>query len=184
MKIAFVGPPAVGKDAVSDYIAQKFSLKHISSGNIIRDYVKNNNLGNIDRDNLRIIANKMRTEFGGDILVQIALEESPDNLILSGLRSIDEVNTFKKHGGKIICITAPLQKRYELAKIRKRIDDNISLENFKISEEKEYSNPDKNSQNVQRVIEMADIEIINDSSLEELFDKATKIIDNIKSVDK
>lgn len=184
MKIAFVGPPAVGKDAVSDFIAQKYSLRHISSGDIVRDYVKRNNLGSLDRDNLRIVANKMRTELGGDILVQIALKETSNNLVLSGLRSIDEVITFKNNGGKIICITAPLEKRYELAKIRRRIDDNISLENFRISEEKEYSNPDKNSQNVQRVIEMADIVITNDGSLKNLFDKTSEVIDNIKSVDK
>lgn len=179
MKIAFVGPPAVGKDAVSDFIAQKYSLKHISSGDIVRNYVKENNLGDIDRGNLRVIANKMRTEFGGDVLVQIALKQSPDNLILSGLRSIDEVMTFKRNGGKVISITAPMVKRYELAKIRGRIDDNVSFEDFKLSEEKENSNPDKNSQNVQKVIEMADIEIINDGSLDELFDKTSKVIANI-----
>ncbi len=184
MKIAFVGPPAVGKDAVSDYIAQKFSLRHISSGNIVRNYTKENNLGSFDRDNLRVVANKMRTEFGGDILVQIALQECPDDLVLSGLRSIDEVTTFKKNGGRIICITAPLAKRYELAKIRGRIGDNVSFEEFRLSEEKEYLNPDKNTQNVKQDIEMADTVIVNDSGLEELFNKTYKIIADIKAGDK
>lgn len=181
MKIAFVGLPAVGKDVVSDYIAKKYSLKHISSGDIVRDYVKTNNLGGLERENLRIVANKMRSKFGGDILVKIAFEKSADNIVLSGLRSIEEINTFKKFGGKVISINAPLKTRYELAKIRRRIDDNISFKEFKKNEGKEYSNLDINSQNIYKVIQMADDKIINDGSLQELLIKSEKIVNNYKS---
>lgn len=171
MKIAFVGPAAVGKDVASEYIAKKFNLAHIPTGDIVRDYVTKNNLGTLDRANVRIIAKKMRDEQGGDILVKIALEKNPDNVVLSGLRAVDEIHTLKSVGGKIIALNAPMEKRYEWAKIRGRIGDHISFEDFKAIEEKEYADKDKNSQNVAPVMALADFEIMNDSDLESLFKK-------------
>lgn len=176
MKLAFVGPPAVGKDAVSEYIEKKYKINHISSGDIVRAYVKENNLGTLERENLQKVANQLRTERGGDILVKIALEKADGNLIISGLRTIDEVLTFKKVGGIIITITAPLEKRYILAKLRGRIGENVSMEEFMRIEETEQSNADKNSQNVGKVISMADITISNDGTLEDLYKKCDEVI--------
>ena len=136
MKIAFVGPPAVGKDAVSDHVAEKFKLTHVSSGDIIRQYVVENNLGGLERENVSKVANKLRAEKGGDILIKIALEKITDNLILSGLRAIDEVETFKKLGGKVIAITAPLKNRFEFANNRGGSGHNVSLEEFKKIEDR------------------------------------------------
>ncbi len=177
MKLAFVGPPAVGKDTVSNYIEQKYRLVHISSGDIVR---QEHNLGELDRKNLQIIANKLRSEKGGDILVRMAFEKAPDNLILSGLRAIDEIVTFKKLGGIVIVITAPLENRYEFAKIRGRIGDDISIEAFKEIEKGEQINIDRNGQNVDKVISMADIEIVNDGTLDDLYRKCDEVIEKLK----
>ena len=179
MKIAFVGPIAVGKDAVSNYIEQKYKLTHISSGDTLRNYVLENNLGSLDRKNLQINANKLREERGGDILIKIIFEKVTDNIIVSGLRAIEEVETFKKLGGIVIAITAPIEQRYKLAQIRGRIDDHISFEEFKRIEDQENTNDSHKAQNLSKVIAMADFEVINDSSLEELFKKCDKTISQI-----
>ncbi|MEK7464008.1 MAG: AAA family ATPase [Patescibacteria group bacterium] len=171
MKIAFVGPAAVGKDVASDYIAKKFNLAHIPTGDIVREYMTKNNLGELDRANVRIIAKKMRDEQGGDIFVRIALKDNPDDVVLSGLRAVDEIYTLKKLGGKVIALDAPTEKRFEWAKIRGRIGDHISFEEFKAIEKKEYENKDKNGQNVARVMALADFQVMNDSDLESLFKK-------------
>ncbi len=181
MKLAFVGPPAVGKDAVANYIEQKFGLTHISSGDLIRNYVKEHNLGELDRKNLQTVGNKLRAEQGGDVLVRIALEKVKENLIISGLRAIDEVKTFKKNGGKIISINAPLQRRYELGKLRGRIGDTVSFEDFKKIEEEERNNTDRNGQNVDRVMAMADVEIENDGTLEDLFKKCDQVVEKLRN---
>ena len=180
MKLAFVGQPAVGKDALAIHIEKKFNLTHVSSGDIIRDYVRKNNLGELDRKNLQIIGNKLRTERGGDVLVRMALEQNPDNVVISGLRAIDEVETFKRLGGTIIVVTAPIEKRFEWAKARGRIDDNTSFEDFKKIEDDEKVNIDRNGQNVDKVIAMADIEIVNNGSLEDLFRISEETIRNLK----
>lgn len=181
MKLAFVGQPAVGKDAVANYIEQKYKLTHISSGDLVRDYVKKNNLGGLDRKNLQKVANELRTKNGGDFLVKVALEKNRDDIIISGLRAIDEVSTFKAMGGKIIVITAPINKRYEWAKMRRRIGDDVSFNDFKKIEEIEKVNIDRNGQNVDQVVSMADIEIVNDGTLEELFRKCDEVVNQIKN---
>lgn len=181
MKLAFVGPPAVGKDAVANYIEEKYKLTHISSGNLVRDYIKKNNLGELDRKNLQTVANKLRNERGGDVLVRMAFDMVQDNMILSGLRAIDEAETFKKLGGIIISITAPVERRYELGKIRGRIGDNISLTDFIKIENEEQASADRNSQNVEKVISMADMEIVNDGTLEDLFSKSDELMKKINN---
>lgn len=182
MKIAFVGPPAVGKDVVSEYLSRKYSIKHISSGDIIRKYILKNKLGKLDRKNLQITGNKLRKEFGGDVLVKMAIEESgisgDNSLILSGLRAIDEVETFKNLGGKVIAIIAPIEQRYSLAKKRGRIDENISFEEFKKIEDEENLGQDRESQNVSKVISMADMTVVNDGTLEELYEKCERVYES------
>jgi adenylate kinase len=176
MKLAFVGPPAVGKDAASNYIAEKYKLVHISSGDIIRQYVNKNNLGSLDRKNLQKVANTLRNEKGGDILIRIAMQNNKDNLILSGLRAIDEVESFKRFGGIVISISAPLEKRYKMAKMRGRIDDHTSLADFEKLEQEERVSTNRNSQNVDAVVAMADINISNDGDLSDLFKKCDAIM--------
>jgi dephospho-CoA kinase len=181
MKLAFVGPPAVGKDAVSAYVEEKYSLEHISSSDLVRKHITLNNLGGLDRPNMQMVANKLRKEQGGDILVRIAMEKAGDDVIVSGLRAIDEIKTFKKMGGTVITISAPFERRYELAKLRNRIGDGVSLEEFRRIETDEKVNIDKNGQNVDEVVKMADIEIVNDGTLEDLYRKCDEVIKSLRS---
>jgi dephospho-CoA kinase len=131
MSLAFVGHAAVGKDTLSDYVSQKLNLPNVSAGNLIRDYVLENNLGSLERENLKNVGNKLRALYGGDYLVKLATERYPGDLVMSGLRAVDEVQTFKLLGGIIIAITAPAELRYEHAKVRNRIDDTVSFEEWK-----------------------------------------------------
>ena len=46
MRCCFMGPPGVGKGTQASFIAQKYGLKHISTGNLLREAVrKNSRLG-------------------------------------------------------------------------------------------------------------------------------------------
>jgi dephospho-CoA kinase len=179
MKIAFVGHAAVGKDTLSDYTALKLGLVNISSGNLIRDYVRLHNLGSMDRENLINVGNNLRHEHGGDYLVRLAFEKQKDNVIISGLRTIDEVTTFKNNGGIIIAVTAGDQKRYKLAQIRKRIGDEMAFAEWHAVEMKEYSSTDNKMQNLEGVIALADFQIENTGSLGELYQKCDRVLAQI-----
>ncbi len=180
MKLAFVGHPVGGKDTAAEYVAKKYSLHHISSSDLIRDYITKNNLGTLDRPNVHKHANELRAKHGGDYLVRVAFEKTKENLIVSGLRAIDEVETFKKLGGTVIAVVAPMERRYEFSKKRGRIGDEVTFEDFKKIEEEENESKDRNGQNVGKVIEMADIVIENNGTLEDLFLKCEEVVKKLQ----
>jgi dephospho-CoA kinase len=167
---------ALEKDTAAEYVAKKFSLHHISSGDLVRDYITKNNLGGLDRPNVHKYAIELRNKFGGDYLVRVAFEKTKENLIVSGLRAIDEVETFKRLGGIVIAVVAPMERRYEFSKKRGRIGDDVTFEDFKKIEEEENESKDRNGQNVKKAIEMANIVIENDGTLEDLFLKCEKVV--------
>jgi cytidylate kinase len=169
MKIALVGPGAAGKDTLSEFAATEFDLKHVSCGDMLRFYVVENNLGTPDRLTLRSVATHLRAEKGADYLVRKAIEMHPDGLVLSGLRAAAEAETFKKLGGTIISVTAPMDKRFEWVKKRQDIDSNMTYEQFLERDAAESSNPDPNAPNITAVMAHADMHIENDSDKEVLF---------------
>jgi dephospho-CoA kinase len=181
MKIAFVGHAAVGKDTLSDYTALKLNIPHISCGDLVRDYVLKNNKGSLERENLINAGNELRAKFGGDYLVKVALEKNHDNVVISGIRTIDEVSTFKKNGGIVVVVTAPDRRRYELGLIRNRIDDSVTFEEWMHKQEGDLHNTKTYKQNVGAVIAHADYSIENSGTLDDLYKKCDELLAKIKS---
>jgi dephospho-CoA kinase len=180
MKLAFVGHAAVGKDTLADYVSAKLSLTNVSSGNLIRNYVLENKLGNLDRENLQKVGNELRTQHGGDYLVRLAFEKNHENIIMSGLRTLDEVETFKSLGGKVIAVIATPERRYELVQIRKRVGDDVTFAEWHAKEMSEYSNNDHAKQNIEGVIALADYIIENTGTLGELFQDCDVVLAQIQ----
>ncbi|HRH26334.1 MAG TPA: nucleoside monophosphate kinase [Candidatus Paceibacterota bacterium] len=181
MKIALVGPGGAGKDTLSEFAAAEFDLKHVSCGDMLRYHVVENNLGTPDRLTLRVVATHLRAEKGADYLVRKAIEMHPDGLVLSGLRAAAEAEAFKKLGGTIISVTAPMEKRFEWVRKRPDIDNEMSYEKFLERDTIESSNPDPNAPNIAAVMSHADIHINNDSDKETLFLKFRQAMSSLLS---
>lgn len=180
MKIAFVGHAAVGKDTLADYVSTKYALTNVSSGDLIRAYVTEHNLGSLERENLKKVGNELRAQHGSDYLVRLAVEKHPDNVIVSGLRTIGEVETFKSLGGVVIAVIASPRRRYELAQLRGRIDDTFTFEEWHAHELSEYTNQDHAKQNIEGVIALADYHIENTGTLDELYQKCDEVLVKIE----
>ena len=178
IRLGVVGQPSSGKDTVAEYIREHYGFTHLSTGDIIRKYVQDNNLGELTRPLLRDVGNQLRKEHGSDYLVQLALKDSHPRLIISGIRSVGEAETLKKNGGKLINIDVPIEKRYEWATARRRDTDHISFEEFKNQQLAEETN-DTYAQNVQLVIPMADYTLENFGTLEELYKKIDELMTKI-----
>lgn len=180
MKIAFVGHAAVGKDTLSDYASVKLGLAAVSSGDLVRQYILKNNLGGLERENVRKTVNMLRATKGGDYLVKEILERHPDNVVITGLRALDEVTTFKERGGVVIAVTAPPERRYELAKNRNRIDDTVTYKEWLQAEQGDDHNAQSNQGNVSAVIGMADYHIENLGTLDDLYQKCDELLNHLK----
>lgn len=178
MKIAFVGHAAVGKDTLAEYVSKKLSIPTVSSSDFIRAHIKENNLGGLDRENLKKVVNELRAKHGGDHLVHLALKMYPEKIILTGLRAVDEVTTFKNKNGIVIAVTASAETRYQLAVSRNRIGESVTFEEWLRAQAGDDNNKDTREGNVSAVIEMAHHKIENESSLSDLFSKCDQILES------
>lgn len=174
MIIGVVGTFAAGKDTVARYL-EELGFNHISSGDVVRQYILDNDLGGLERDNLRIVANRVRAERGSEFFVREALKSSERPLAISGLRTSGEIEAVKDQGGIIIAVDAPINRRYEWAKARGRVDDSITPEKFKELEMAEESDKTTDCQ-ISTVMSMRDFDVANDGSLAELHSQIDEVL--------
>lgn len=164
--LAIVGRQGSGKDTVASYLVHKYSFAHISSGDVLRKYVRDNNLGKTDRDNLQHIVTELRASRGNDILIKSILDDPPSQrLIISGLRHPDEVKLIRKHHGRVLAVVADPDIRYKRSVKRQREGDEIEFDEFKRLEEREKEGK---IWRVDDIIAQADMVVQNGGRLDDL----------------
>jgi dephospho-CoA kinase len=62
------------------------------------------------------------------------------------------------------------------------VTDHLTYEEFIETEEKEMNSQDKGKQNLMKCIEMADIVILNNGTIEDLREKVKTYLESIKSI--
>ncbi len=129
---------------------------------------------------MRELANELRATYGPAYIVEqlyLQAEKEGKDAIIESVRAIGEVETLKKHQNfLLLAIDANQETRYKRAIKRGSETDNISREQFQMQEQAEIANLDPNKQNIAKCIEMADIMIINNGSLEEFYQQIAEKI--------
>ncbi len=177
--IGITGTFSSGKDTVAEYLAKK-GFFHLSLSDLVREECQKRKQYT-SRDDLIKVANELRQNYGPGILAKIAKERIKDKekIVISSIRNPAEVEELKKEGCFfLLAIDAPIKLRYQRAKKRGRIDDTVTFEKFKKQEEFERKG-NQFQQQLDKVILMADYTIINDKTLEELYQKIDKILNKI-----
>ena len=167
--IGLVGEPSGGKDAAAMYLVEKYDFVHVSTGDLVRDYIRDNNLGNLSRKNLNRVATKLREQFGPDYLATTAMQNTKVNrVVISGLRTVAEVHSLQLNKAVILCVNANIKTRYKRAKLRGRIGEHIDFDTFKRIQKSEEKAQSPDEPNVDAVISIADESIQNDGTLDQL----------------
>ena len=175
MIIGVTGTFAAGKDTVSEYLQQK-GFFHFSLSDAIRAEADKRGLPK-DRDTLVDLGNELRQTLGNDILARRAVEAAPGGkAVFTSIRNPDEVTFLKTQPGFVLInVDAPIETRYERIVERKRESDMVDFETFKAQEEKEKTGTGS-QQNLSGVAAMADYQVINDGTKEELYKKIDAIL--------
>ncbi len=171
--IGITGTSGAGKGTVVEYLVNKLKFRHYSVGDYLIEEIKKRGL-EANRDNQREIANEIRTLKGPDFITQELFkiaESKQENAIIESIRNPKEVDFIKSKGGKMLAVTADQKIRFERIKLRQSEKDNVTFEEFQKQEEKEFQNTDLNAQNLPKCIEMSDIIITNNESLEKLYEQ-------------
>lgn len=177
--IGITGTFSSGKDTVANYLEKK-GFFHLSLADLVREECQKRSRYN-SRDDLIEVANELRQKYGSGILAKMALERTKNKgkIVISSIRNPGEVEELKKAGHFfLLTIDASIKLRYERAKKRGKIDDVVTFEKFKAQEEFER-NGNEFQQQLDKVISMADYKIINDATLEELYQKVDVVLQQI-----
>ena len=181
MIIGLTGSKAGGKGVVSEILKEKEFLYESLSDRVREEAVKRG-IENYTVKDLQNIGDELRREFGEGILAKKTLEKIDvnKNYIIDGLRNTGEIEELKKFGGFVlIAIDASQKIRFERILKRARGSDPKDWESFLEMDERDIRSKEKSGQEVGNCMEMADIKIMNDASLEELKEKIRKILQEL-----
>jgi len=138
----------------------------VALSGMVRDELQKNNI-NIDRNSLQDMGNKLREQFGGQVLAERALAkyrsyDAP--LIIKSIKNLDEINFLKENSEfYLIGVDAPFEKRWERIRARNKDVDLLNHDKFVIEDARDRGfNEPLNGQQVAMCLVHADFLINND----------------------
>lgn len=166
MIVGISGKMRSGKDTVADYIVKNYGFEHLKFSTGIKEvYDKLNYLddgGVKPRKALQDIGQGLRKAIGEDVWIHRTLQDyDPNKLtVISDVRQDNEFKAIRELGGIIILVTtSPRVQKERLLGLGESGSEYIEHETEQITES------------------LADVQIVNDSTLEDLYQK----IDNVLS---
>lgn len=184
--IGVAGTLSSGKDSLAAWLETELHFMHKSTSDMLRAAKKKKFGDSPEALLLRAdpFANELRARRGAGILVELAYEEfirsGNGKLVISGIRSIGEVEKLHEIGGKLIFVDADAKTRFSRARARSRdIQDTMSLEEFmaqEASESEGIDQTDKTIQNLPATKNLADYVVENNADLESFLQKIKAIV--------
>lgn len=131
MNIVLIGPPGCGKGMQSEMIAKRYSLCHVSTGEMFREIAKQNNAhgkkirsmiesGNLVPDKLALSLLKKR----------LSQDDCKRGFVLDGFpRNLNQAKTLSKIGriDHVLYLHVPVKVALKRLLLRGRKDDNASV---------------------------------------------------------
>jgi dephospho-CoA kinase len=188
--IGLTGTKASGKGEVAEYLkAQGF--QYYSLSDVVRKEAEYRGLVDAKITQLQDIGDELRKKYGLGVLARRVIEEilhdTSEKYLVDGIRNPGEIKELRDlTNSYIIAIDAPQEIRAErLIKKRARESDPKNLQDFlKVDERDRGIGAIDAGQQVQACISLADYNIMNDSTLEELHKKTQDILEEIERIEK
>lgn len=165
MIVGISGKMRSGKDTVAEYIVNKYGFEHLKFSTGIKEIYDMVNYKEDDgvkpRRALQEIGQTMRRVIGQDVWIEYTLKDydPSKNTVISDVRQDNEFHALRERGALIILVTtSPRVQKERLMALGETEDEYMSHETEIITES------------------LADIHIVNDSSLEELYYQIDSIL--------
>ncbi|MHB8634039.1 MAG: AAA family ATPase [Thermoplasmatota archaeon] len=165
--IGFTGMPGAGKSEAMQ-IAHQRGIPVVRMGDLIWEEVDRRGLPR-DAKHVGEVANAMRASHGKDVWAKRAVERvrgaagASPVVLIDGIRSHDEVETFRRElGGTFVLVAIHTDREHRFRRMleRARADDPTDPEVLRIRDEREMN------WGLARVIALADEMIVNDGPLD------------------
>ena len=181
MIIGITGTKSSGKDVVAE-IFQKNGFEFASTSDRVREEAIEIGKPNYTIKDLQDIANDLREKLGSGVLVERSLKKlsSEKNIVLGGIRNPGEVFAIKERGGILIAVDAPKEVRHKRLISRNKREDPKEVQQILEMDKRDLGYGEAESgQQVRKCMELADHNIYNNGSLEELKEKVEDLIKNL-----
>lgn len=132
--VVLLGKKASGKGTVSEILNKDYAVSGMATSDWLRGIARARGLSQpFNPVMLRELADELREEFGGDVLVWLTLQEynlkGCRNIVFDGLRSgVELQHLTNKPNVTLIWVEASLQKRLERVRSRERPGDPQTIE--------------------------------------------------------
>ncbi|ASI98949.1 dephospho-CoA kinase [Thermococcus celer] len=183
MIIIVTGMPGSGKSKIVKEFERR-GFPSVSMGDVVREETLRRGL-ELTRENVAKVSVRLRQELGQNAVAKLAVErvrallEENEVVVIDGVRSLDEVGTFRgafpAERILIIAVHTPPALRFERLRARGRHDDPRNWEDFEERDWKELRF------GIGGVIAMADHMLVNDGSEDEYDKKVRELVDAILS---
>lgn len=184
--IGISGSFASGQDTLAEFMRDKYGFVWISTSDMVRKASLERH-GSIERPDLYETATFLRKTRGGGVFVEIGIEDyklltNKVGLVLSGIRSMGEMNAVVNAGGDMIYTDADPELRFERMVMRQRDNESkITKEEFLEREMAEWymgdSDADFNKRDIKAYCESKDMIVLNHSDLASFFHEAEQKLD-------
>ena len=172
MIIGLCGYVGSGKGALADYLRSK-GWSYYSTTDVIKEELALHGLA-VTRANLIDMANSLRAEHGGGVLVERILKRIPHgaNAIVESIRNPDEARALRARDDFVlVAVEAPAEERLRRIIARGRAGDPASVAELKALDARESFDTNKSGIQIKELVEMADKVVINDGTLERLHER-------------
>lgn len=172
-----VGMPGSGK-SIAVEAAKTFNIPVISMGDVVRETAESKGM-NLSPSELGNLAVELRREGGNAVIANMCLprvrELKSDLLLIDGLRSMSEVDTFQTRVNKllIIAIHVSPKTRFDRLRQRGRPDDPKTWMEFRQRDLREIEI------GLGEVIALADFMIVNEGTKDETMKALKRIFEEV-----
>lgn len=182
--IGITGTIGAGKGTIVDYLVKHKGFIHYSVRAYLTAEIKKRGL-EINRDNFVVVANDIRAAHTPSFIIEEIYQQAAEkgqDCIIESIRSPGEAEALRtKDNFYLLAIDADPKIRFARITLRQNETDHVSFEIFQDNEARELENEDPNKQNISRCIQMADKELHNNGTLEELHQQIETIINDIEN---
>ena len=177
MIIGLTGKNGCGKGVVADFL-KTMGYHYYSLADVVRDEI-NKTGQKVTRDLLIKTANELRAKYGPSVLAERVMEKfDPEkNYIADSIRNPFEVEALRKRKDfYLLMIDADQKIRFERLKERNREKDPQDYDAFLQLEAAEAGSNDPTTQQLNRTIELADAQVENNGTIDELYEDVRQVL--------
>jgi dephospho-CoA kinase len=182
MIIGVVGQIASGKSILVKYLTEKLDFTSFSLSAILHNELKEKKIKKFTRKTLQDMGNKLRREYGDDILARRVLghlkRQKTANIVIEGIRNPGEIEFLKKNPNNFILIGVKARREIRFKRLFKRGKtwDPKSWSDFiKVDKRDLGAGQDKSGQQVAKCYDYCDYILTNNKDLKDFEKKVEKL---------